>query len=364
MQDYNKFRTSPINEVAVVLAESGKIGALNLLFKRHPCSLSPFMLEILASIPETIPVQTYGQLLPGSSPSSLALREEDWVECEKMANFVNALPENEDRVQTKTEPIVKQSMGILWPSINDLSTWYKRRARDIDMLSGQLDNCLCLVDFALRKGIYELEHFHEDISYLHQLIYSDSSDETNFTMSLIAWEQLSDYERFKMILKGVKEENVLQKLRDKAIPFMRNRSRVGETDQMSGSFLVRWLKEISLENKIDICLMVIEEGCKELQDNGFFIDEAEAVNCALQCIYSYTVTDRWHDMASMLSMLPLLQGKLLLYGLGYMMENKMDHPAEFLVGINFKWELITQDMGDSWIFMFASFFIWKMVYGA
>ena len=63
MQEYREFRVMPINEATVTLAGSGKIGALNLLFKRHPFSLTPFMLEVLGAIPETLPVQTYGQLL-------------------------------------------------------------------------------------------------------------------------------------------------------------------------------------------------------------------------------------------------------------------------------------------------------------
>lgn len=148
MQDYMNFRTLPINESAVLLAESGKIGALNLLLKRHPYSLASCMLEVLAAIPETIPVQTYGQLLPGLyPPSSISVREEDWVECEKMATFIGRILEShESSVDIKTEPIFKQTGGLLWPSINELTTWYKSRAIAIDSLSGQLDNSLCLID--------------------------------------------------------------------------------------------------------------------------------------------------------------------------------------------------------------------------
>ncbi|OMO93554.1 Secretory pathway Sec39 [Corchorus olitorius] len=254
MQEYGKFRVMPINDAAVTLAESGKIGALNLLFKRHRYSLAPFMLDILAAIPETIPVQTYVQLLPGSSPpTSIAIREEDWVECDKM------------------------------------------------------------------KGIYKLKQFHEDISYLHQLVYADESDgEISTSMSLVAWEQLSDYEKFRTMLNGCKEETVVESLRNKAIPFMQKRSQsvtLGIQEQVanghcpvdhtkSESFLVRWLKEISLANKVDVCLMVIEEGCKDLQSSGFFKDAVEVVDCALQCVYLFTVTDRWSTMAAIMSKLP------------------------------------------------------------
>ena len=96
VKEYNKFRIMLINEAAAAaLAESGKFGALNLLFKRHPYTLISSMLEILAVVPEIIQVQTYGQLPPGRSlPTSFALREKDWVECEKIVSFINRLPED------------------------------------------------------------------------------------------------------------------------------------------------------------------------------------------------------------------------------------------------------------------------------
>ncbi|PON72010.1 Sec39 domain containing protein [Parasponia andersonii] len=329
VQEYAKFRVMPINEAAVVLAESGKIGALNLLFKRHPYSLAPFILEILAAIPETLPVQTYGQLLPGSSPpSNTVVREEDWVECKKMVTFVNSLQKNDDTViQIRTEPVVKQCSGFVWPSRNELLAWYKKRARDIDMFSGQLDNCLCLLDYAIRKGISELKRFHEDVSYLQQLIYSEDSD-GEMSLNLVTWEQLSDYDKFKVMLKGVNEENVVEKLHDKAIPFMRNRFHYTTSlsqDHVTGdllaadhdeaeSFLVRWLKETASENKLDICLRIIEDGCGDTRSSGLFKDEVEAINCALQCLYLSKVTDKWSTMAAILSKLPHTLGRIICDG--------------------------------------------------
>ncbi|XP_027159570.1 MAG2-interacting protein 2 [Coffea eugenioides] len=323
-QEYNKFRNLPINDAAVALAETGKIGALNLLFKRHPYSLGPYILEVLAAIPETVPVQSYAQLLPGNSPpASIALREEDWVECDKMVSFINSLPEDHgSRVLIRTEPIVKRYMGFQWPSTADLSSWYKNRARDIDTLSGQLENCMCLVDFGYQKGISELQHFYEDISFLRQLIYSDENEgKRNFFLSLIAWEKLSDYEKFRLLLRGVTEEDVIGRLKNIAIPFMQKRDyhiAADSTDELTGSqctmdntadsFLVRWLKEISLENKLGICLIVFEEGCTDLENSYFFKDEAQVVDCALQCMYLCSSTDRWSTMSSILSKLQHLRG--------------------------------------------------------
>ncbi|XP_042492320.1 MAG2-interacting protein 2 isoform X2 [Macadamia integrifolia] len=323
VQEYCKFRVVPLNEAAVSLAESGKIGALNLLFKRHPYSLAPFLLDILAAIPETVPVQTYGQLLPGRSPFTAAMREKDWVESEEMVNYIKEFSNNHENViHTRTEFILNQCLGFVWPSIDELSLWYKNRAREIDSLSGQLDNCLRMVEFACQKGLEELQQFSEDISYLYSLIYTEGiDDEVNITISLTAWEQLSDYEKFKMMLKGVKEDKVVERLCEKAIPFMQRRSDAmasvsgdqGIDDQHvvgwmpADSFLVRWLLEISSENYLDICLMVIGEGCRNFQIDGFFKDGVEAIECALRCIYLCTLNDRWNTMASILSKIPQIR---------------------------------------------------------
>lgn len=317
MQEYRKFRAIPLSESAISLAESGKIGALNLLFKRHPYSLSPRILDILSAIPETVPVQSYGQLLPGRlPPSTIALRERDWVECEMMISFINNLPSNSEKsIQVRTENILKQSVGFIWPSIAELSEWYKSRTRDIDNLSGQLDNCLSLLEFACRKGIVELEQFLEEVSYLHQLIYSDAWEE-DFAMSLATWEQFSDYQKFRVMLKGVQEETVVQRLQETAVPFMKKRScltPVDSEDKMEDqgfpyqderdSFVVRWLKEIAADN-LEICLPVIENGCGDSPVDGLFKGEAEIIETALHCIYLCTVTDQWNIMASILSKLP------------------------------------------------------------
>ncbi|CAN8252182.1 unnamed protein product [Cochlearia groenlandica] len=303
VQDYKKFRSSPINQAAIALAESGRIGALNLLFKRHPYSLASFTLQILAAIPETVPVETYAHLLPGKSPpASMVVREEDWVECDKMVRFINTLPESEKNdSQIQTEPIVRRCLGSNWLSSEELASWYKNRAKDIDSSTGLIDNCICLVDIACRKGISELEIFHEDLSYLHQIIYSEEfGGEVCFSFSLVGWEQLSDYEKFKMMLEGVKVETVVRRLHDKAIPFMQSR----DSKTNDESFLVKWLKEMAEKSDVDLCSKVIEEGCTDLHTGCFFKDEVEVVDCVLQFLYLCKVTDKWNVMATMLSKLP------------------------------------------------------------
>ncbi|XP_021753504.1 MAG2-interacting protein 2-like [Chenopodium quinoa] len=309
VQEYSKFRVMPITEAAVKLAENGKIGALNLLFKRHPFSCSPFILKILGAIPETIQVQTYSQLLPGRAPPPVTpLRERDWVECEDMLEYIRKLPKTDGRaVLIKTEPIIKQLYGISWPSTSEILIWYKERAQEIDKLSGQLENSICLIDYGCRRGMYELQQFLDDVWYLQQLVYSEGiDDEMHCPISLIEWEHMSDYEKFKTILKGVKEESIVERLRFRAIPFMMNKLHL-EVEHQRDSFLVQWLKENAAQNKIEFCSVVIDEWCRDVQC-GFFVDEMEAAECALQCIYLCNAMDRWNTMASILSKFPNSRG--------------------------------------------------------
>lgn len=304
MPEYTKFRVLPLNDAAIVLAEGGKIGALNLLFKRHPYSISPFILQILSSIPETISVQSYSQLLPGKfPPSTFTLREPDWIESGNVFSVLDGILEKESKIDIKTEIILKLSVGYVWPSISELCIWYKNRVRDIDVMSGQLDNCLSLVELAYHKGILELQYFGDDLKFFSQFIYSDvCSDDGGFTVSFVTWEKLSQYEKFKLILKGVKRDTVVARLKENAVPFMRKQFS-SENMEQSESFLVQWLKEIALENNLEICLLVIEEGFKDLRVNGFFDDEVEAAEVALLCIYSCTLTDQWNMMGAILSLL-------------------------------------------------------------
>lgn len=294
--EYSKFRSMPLVETAIALAESGKIGALNLIFKRHPYTVSSDILRVLSAIPETLAVQTYSQLLPGKSPPSVViLRAGDWVECEQMASYINNCPAELDKVEEiKTEILVKHSKGFSWPSVAELCEWYKNRARDIDCLSGQLENSLAMIELACQKGIVELQPFFDDIKCLYQVVYSNELNE--FTMNLLTWEDLPDYEKFKIILKGVKEDTVVQRLEENAIRFMKKLY-----EHKQESYLVSWLKEVAAKNELLICLAVIENGCGESPIYGLFKDLAEMIETSVHCIYMCSATNQWNTMSSILS---------------------------------------------------------------
>lgn len=292
-------------ETAIALAESGKIGALNLIFKRHPYTISSDILRILSAVPETVSVQTYSQLLPGKSPPGIViLRDGDWVECKQMVSYVDDYSAELDKIgEIKTELFIKHSTGFSWPSVAELCEWYKKRARDIDCLSGQLENSMAMLDLACQKGIGELQSYLDDIKCLYQVVYSHELND--FIMNLISWEDLPDYGKFKIILKGVKEETVIQRLEENAIPFMKKRFHLISSNEgrREESYLLRWLKEVAAENELSICLAVIENGCGESPINGLFKDLTEMIETAVHCIYACTATNQWNTMSSILSKL-------------------------------------------------------------
>lgn len=303
-EEYSKFRSIALVETATALAESGKIGALNLIFKRHPYTISSDILRVLSAIPETVAVQTYSQLLPGKSPPSVViLRDGDWVECEQMVSYVSNCPTQLDKIgEIKTEILVKHSTGFSWPSVAELCEWYKNRARDIDCLSGQLENCLAMIELACQKGIVELQPFFDDTKCLYQVVYSNELNE--FVMNLVTWEDLLDYEKFKIILKGVKEDTVVQRLEENAIPFMKKRFHlIPSNERKQESYLVRWLKEVAAENELSIGLAVVENGCGESPIYGLFKDLAEMIETSVHCIYMCGATNQWNTMSSILSKL-------------------------------------------------------------
>jgi neuroblastoma-amplified sequence len=270
-------------KTAIVLAESEKIGAHNLIFKRHPYTISSDILRILSAIPETVAVQTYNQLLPGKSPPSIViLRDADWVECKQMVSYINNCPGTLYKMgDIKTEILVKHSTGHSWLPVAELCEWYKKRARDIDCLSGQLENCMAMIKLACRKGIEELQPFFVGIKCLYHVVYSHE-----LIMNLVTWEDLPDYKKFKIIIKGVKEETVVQRLEENAAPFMKRIFHLMSSTEgkQEKSYLVRWLKEVAAENELSICLAVVEKGCGESPVNGLFRDLAEMIETAVHCI--------------------------------------------------------------------------------
>lgn len=197
-------------DVAARLAESGKTGAVILLYKRHVYSLTPFLFTILDAFSETLSPHNYAQLLPTLKPFTPYIigREKDWVEQEGIIEVIKKYDVVHDEapavhLHSSTEHVVNAHIGFVWPSETDIAEWYCKRASVIDRVSGQLENALTLLDLSKQKRVSSLvsslENLWEDLSSLHLLTYSSSegNEGTEINLSLENWQQLTDYEKFQ-----------------------------------------------------------------------------------------------------------------------------------------------------------------------
>ncbi|KAM7250779.1 hypothetical protein ACFE04_022662 [Oxalis oulophora] len=127
-------------------------------------------------------------------------------------------------------------------------------------------------------------------------MYSDENDGTCVNMNLIAWEQLSEYEKFRTMLKSVKDET--SKLQEKTIiPFMKNRK--------DETLLVRWLKGITLESKIDICLLVIEEDkWRTMIDIHSYTHARKDETLLVRWLKGITLENKWSTMIDIIKASP------------------------------------------------------------
>lgn len=321
-KDYIVFRSSPLPDVALKLAESGKTGALGLLYKRHMYSLTPCLFKMLDAIPETIAPHNYAQLLPQSRQPHpyIAGRERDWVEEEGIVQVIEKYDSIDEevspvRLQDSTEHVVKACIGFVWPLEEEIAEWYKRRAGVIDRVSGQLENALTLLDLGKQKGLTSLGDLWEDLSTLHWVIYnnSEADDDMEMNLSLQGWQQLTNYEKFQAMLKGVNESNVLDRLREKGVPFMNHKtsrkapSVTDDQQEQEESLLVKWMKEIARKNQLQICAIIFMEACKvSVGSNWLFESDVECIKAGLDCVYACTGVDQWDLMMSVLSKLSII----------------------------------------------------------
>lgn len=61
---FAQYRDCPLKEITAAFASSGGIEAAATLLQHHPYTLTPHILDILSSFPETLPPKTYLNLLP------------------------------------------------------------------------------------------------------------------------------------------------------------------------------------------------------------------------------------------------------------------------------------------------------------
>lgn len=332
-KEYAYFCSADLRAVACEYAEGGRIGALDVLFKRHRYSLAPSVLSILDSLPETLPPHSYSNLLPEvtAPPAFVARGDCDWVESRKTVARLNIVRDalshmvGDVNLMESTEHMVNLAQGLLWPAESEIVEWYKNRARTIDKISGQLENSLSLLDWGERKGVKGLESLFEDVSDLLKVVLvSEKAEDPTLVFDLETWESLSEYQKFQVMLEGAQADSIVDRLREQAFPFLyrhhHQTSPVNEPSTAVSYVLGTWLRDTARQNKLELCAAVFEEASSGSHGNGLFASESEMIGVAVDCIYLCTAVDQW----------PLMKAILAKFG------HSLDSPSKGLGGSHFQ----------------------------
>lgn len=289
-----------------------------MLFKRHRYSLAPSVLSILDALPETLPPHSYSKLLPEVTvPQAFLVRGEcDWVENKKTVARLNTVRDTlghmvgDVNLLESTEHMINLAQGLLWPAESEIVEWYKNRARTIDRISGQLENSLSLLDWGQRKGVKGLDSLFEDVSDLIKVVLtSDKSEDSTLVLDLEAWESLSQYKKFQVMLEGAQADSIVDRLREQALPFLHRQrhqlspslSSRNESSTSGSSMLATWLRDAAQQNQLELCAAVFEEAANGSRGNGLFASESEMIGVAVDCIYLCPALDRWPLMKTILA---------------------------------------------------------------
>ncbi|GBG89067.1 hypothetical protein CBR_g48777 [Chara braunii] len=329
-EEYLKFRACDLPKAAVQFAQHGMISTLEHLFKRHALTLSPSILKILDNLPETLPPYTYRAILPAVNPDVPGpLRPVDWVEKAEILEKLTQMGLLEDAdegakavgIDVCTEEMVRITKGVVWPPKETTEDWYRARARKIDEMSGQLEHSLSLLDLGIQRGFEGLVPFLEMLSDLHGVVYGASAEETGegggMELSLSMWEDMGNYEKFCIIMRGVNAKNAVERLRERGFAFLKRVGRTeagpesdalevkSDTPAWKNSMLGQWLVERAHEGKIDLCALVLEEleSSKEVE-RGAFLSEKEFGEVVLDCVYGCPTLGDWQWMSAILQQVP------------------------------------------------------------
>lgn len=219
MDDYIDFISEDLVENAIEAASNEQFEVLDLLRRRHHQVIWPRRFDILDSIPETTSPMEYTQFLPRldvtHGGNEIRWPDEPW----RPLDWV-------ERPEIK-EALIGQDIdehpGVLLPlTTSDLTAWYRRRARDIEISTGQLEQAHELLDEGIKHGAFGLEAMAEQTSLFSTLVYNVHTETVDGldVMDLQAFEQLDDAQVVASILNGCTADTIVHEIRSHVLPYL------------------------------------------------------------------------------------------------------------------------------------------------
>lgn len=338
-EKFAAFKAGSLKDLAVQLAQAGSAGSLEVLLKRHTHSLAQDWLAVLDSMPETVVPYSIRGLLPGPRPPVASVsRRPDWIEGEETVAAIGngSLPPS---AAESTEELVRLSRGLVWPTGDQLTEWYRARAVGIDSKSGLLEHSLYLLTLGADLGVRGLEQLSVDVQDLYEVVYGGKQidEEGVVELTLVDWLKMGGFERYYTVMKGASKEDVAERLegpadrvaqRWAARPEGTAREDAGaqtgasegvadtvnsprtkggsktETNQRSPpqAFPRRWLLLQAEKGDLGLVSTVLEA---QLHGgvNKRLLTHEEVLDTALECVYTCPATDAWDGMAHLLAAL-------------------------------------------------------------
>ncbi|GIY81302.1 neuroblastoma-amplified sequence [Caerostris extrusa] len=270
---FRQFRSQSGLEASLFFACNSNWEAVATLFTYHGSETLPHRLAILNNFPEiTSPIE-YQSLLPLFNERELIfytwdehqLREPD-------------IPLSEDFIQEfyeKYKDLIKyRQTQLSFPLVTE---WFVERAKEIESRSGLMDNAIQLLKLGIQRNIEGLEKLLDDMTTVEALVYECR---VKVDLSLHEYEELTDFEKVKLMMSTTSEENFLKNVHQWLVPFL---NRCSKYDAGSGKSLFKSYL-LSISKKDFIYCQKILESIKS--DPSFIItDFNEIINLTLECVY-------------------------------------------------------------------------------
>lgn len=239
------FLDTSVEESAFSAAANNEIDILRTLFTRHARQLNPLRLDVLDTVPLFSDVTEYTDLLPKFDPSR------------KVEVLQEGRAWRTDSNEWKSEPIVRNSLGLApeyptWTpsSAERLADWYQRRIRELDEVTGQVDNALSLVQYGAAQDLPGLDALGEQLSLLSRLVYdrrsAGSAHANQQAWSLKKWQSSSEADIVDAYLSQSTPETIVQDIRGQVLPYLyvleSQRERAGKPDpKLHDTLLFDWM---------------------------------------------------------------------------------------------------------------------------
>ncbi|XP_019858990.1 PREDICTED: neuroblastoma-amplified sequence-like [Amphimedon queenslandica] len=292
---FGEFRNINLIQAAIDFAKDGQWEAVEALFDRHGNVVLPYRLIILSYLPETISFAGDIQyLLPTLNEAGEviewegeSLRDQDWVEHQSIRQFYSL------GKQTSLDLITSEEMSDLREYIEPitgelLTSWYRRRAIEIEQYTGQVDNALSLIGFAIKNNVKGLEVLEHQLLTLRSLVYHCNVDSH---LSLSKLEKMTNLEILHLIMHDVEGDKFIQYFTNHAMPYIDRLMKLGLTT--STNLLEEFMIIVSKNDLRPFANLL--KSMREKKSMGVSVSSLSLearMSLALKCVYTCERTDQ------------------------------------------------------------------------